>query len=328
MEFPIELRTAIEMNTTGMKLDQMKQIAGELSSRYRTESGEGKKLLTKDSEAAVYAVVRMPATFGAVRSALAYALEADGIRISSLLDVGAGTGAASWAADALLDLERITCLEREEAMRKLGKALMKEGSPSLQNAEWKSADLISEDIGESGDLVVASYMLNELAPENRRKVLDKLWQAAERMLLIVEPGTPEGYRQLQDAREYLLAEGAHIAAPCPHESACQMGEADWCHFTCRVARSRLHRQLKGGDVPYEDEKFSYMAFTKSETGHAAARILRHPYSEKGRISLELCSGQGIGKTVIKKRDGSLFSRARKAACGDSFVQPQGGIRKE
>lgn len=318
MEFPLELRNAVEHFAAGMKPEQMKQISKNLSNRYRKESGAGKKLLTEDMEAVVYAIVRMPATFGAVYSALVYAIETSEFEASSLLDVGAGTGAVSWAAQILLNLDTITCLERENAMQNLGKALMQEGSEALRNARWISADLVSGDIVETADLVTASYVLGELSPENRVRVLDRLWQATEGMLLIVEPGTPEGYRQLQTAREYLLAKGAHLAAPCPHERPCPMKQDDWCHFTCRVSRSRLHRMLKEGDVPYEDEKFCYMAFTRFETEKASARILRHPYVGKGQISLDLCSKAGIGKTVIRKKEGSLFKEARKAACGDSI----------
>ena len=246
MEFPLELRNAVEHFAAGMKPEQMKQISKNLSNRYRKESGAGKKLLTEDMEAVVYAIVRMPATFGAVYSALVYAIETSEFEASSLLDVGAGTGAVSWAAQILLNLDTITCLERENAMQNLGKALMQEGSEALRNARWISADLVSGDIVETADLVTASYVLGELSPENRVRVLDRLWQATEGMLLIVEPGTPEGYRQLQTAREYLLAKGAHLAAPCPHERPCPMKQDDWCHFTCRVSRSRLHRMLKEG----------------------------------------------------------------------------------
>ena len=66
---------------------------------------------------------------------------------------------------------------------------------------------------------------------------------------------------------------------------------DWCHFTCRVPRSQLHKLLKQGDAPYEDEKFAYLALAKSETNKPEARILRHPKIAKGRITLELC-GRG------------------------------------
>lgn len=325
MELPFELKMAIEKQTEGMRITEMKQIAGELSHRYRTKSGKGKVLLAEEKEAAVYSAVRMPATFGAVFSALNYVLETVNLKAASLLDVGAGTGAAAWAADALLELQTITCMEREAAMRKVGKSIMQQGSSVLQRAEWISGDLIFDNIMQA-DLVIASYVLNELLGENFLKTIDKLWQAAEELLLIVEPGTPQGYKRLRMAREYLLSKGADIAAPCPHNMGCPMppavaslnSENDWCHFTCRIARSRLHRQLKDGEVPYEDEKFSYMAFTKKQAKKVPARILRHPYIGKGYISLEVCNADGIETTVIRKKDKDIYKKAKKVQCGDSI----------
>ena len=74
-----------------------------------------------------YAATRMPATFGAVYAALFAALTEADLSPKTLLDVGAGTGAACWAAAALCDFSRITCLERESAMKNLGQALMRGG---------------------------------------------------------------------------------------------------------------------------------------------------------------------------------------------------------
>lgn len=318
MEFPFELKMAIEKQTNKLNINQMKEISGELSERYRNESGKGKKLLTRDDEAIVYSAVRMPATFGAVSKALEYALNTCDLDIKTLLDVGAGTGAGSWAANSLLRLEEVTCLERESAMRNLGQGLMKE-SPFLgNNAKWISTDIIEDSINYSADLVIASYVLNELSDEKRNEVLEKLWKATKKMLLIVEPGTPVGFNQLKKARTILLEKEAHIAAPCPHENMCALVGDDWCHFTSRVQRSKLHKMIKKADVPYEDEKYSYVAFTKSETNPVEARILRHPYIEKGKITLEICSSDGKENLIVKKKDGSLFKKAKKSKCGDGI----------
>ena len=108
MDLPIALKTASEKLVVGYKQAQLKKIAQDLSDRYRNESGAGKVLLSKDIEAAVYALVRMPATYGAVSDALSYSLEYFNGEIKTLLDVGAGSGAATWAAQAQLPLERIT----------------------------------------------------------------------------------------------------------------------------------------------------------------------------------------------------------------------------
>lgn len=319
MDLPIELKNASEKLVVGYKQAQLKKIAQDLSDRYRNESGAGKILLSKDIEAAVYALVRMPATYGAVSDALHYALEFyKGDNIRSLLDVGAGSGAATWAAHAQLSLEQITCIEREGAMRRIGEKLMKEGSQELSSARWISSDLTSSKVTVSADLVVSSYVMNEMAKKDRQFVLDNLWSAAKEMLLIVEPGTPAGFAVLKDTREYLLNKGAHIVAPCPHENKCRLAEDDWCHFTCRVQRSKIHKILKDADVPYEDEKYTYMAYVKEEYTHAKSRILRHPYIDKGQVSLEICSATENKSVAVKKKDGKLFKTARKAKHGDSI----------
>ena len=89
----------------------------------------------------------MPATYGAVYSALNYTLDLYNFSIDSLLDVGAGTGAASWAADSLINLEKVVCLEREEAMRKVGKKIMNySDSEVLCNSQWKEFDFTKTSI--------------------------------------------------------------------------------------------------------------------------------------------------------------------------------------
>ena len=155
----------------------------------------------------------MPATYGAVHPALSSALAAlgEGGRLPrgplSLLDLGAGTGAASWAAAGLLELSSISCLEYAPSMEAVGKSLMRRGEGPLKGARWKRADLASQPIGEEADVVIASYMLNELEQSAGLRAAEKAWQAAGKLLLLVEPGTPEGYGVLRGIREALLRRG-------------------------------------------------------------------------------------------------------------------------
>ena len=118
--FPQELNAALEALISGRDNAQLGRDAQTISENYRLRTGTGGRLLTKESEAAAYAAARMPATYAAAQAALEEALAASGMEIHSLVDCGAGTGAATWAAAGLLDLERIICLEREEAMRAVG----------------------------------------------------------------------------------------------------------------------------------------------------------------------------------------------------------------
>ena len=319
MEFPTALRTALEESLLGQKQSLLTREAQALSERYRMQTGRGRRLLTEDLQAAAYAAVRMPATFGAVCRALEWTLAGTSLRPSTLLDAGAGTGAASFAAAEYLPLRHVSCLEREGAMSRLGRHLMdRAGSGVLQQADWQACDLSREDVPHSAGLVVASYVLGEMESADRVHTVDKLWNASAQLLLIVEPGTPAAFSQLREIRTHLLGQGAHLIAPCPQQGDCPVCGADWCHFTCRVARSKLHRQLKGGDAPFEDEKFCYLAFARTEPARASARIRRHPRIETGKIMLELCTADGLEQCVVRKRDGSAFKRARKSRCGDAW----------
>lgn len=318
MELPIKLQLAVESQTVLTKHDKLVQDAQSISEKYRTKSGQGKRLITTSNEAVAYSVVRMPATYGAVHSALKNTLDKINCEIKTLTDVGAGTGAATLACDSLLDLNNIICLERESAMLSLGQMIMCNGSEALSKAKWLQFDIIKDAICEKTDMVVSSYMLNELDDNSRIKAIDKLWNASNKLLLIVEPGTPVGFSHLKKAREYLLTKGGHVVAPCTHEDKCKLEEDDWCHFTCRIQRSKLHKKLKDGDSPYEDEKFAYLAVTHEKYDNAQTRVLRHPIVEKGRVSLVLCTNKNIEKLVISKKDGELYKKARKVQCGEEI----------
>lgn len=319
MELPYALKAAIEEKCAAHSTGDLIAAARNISERYRNESGHGKRLLTQDVEALSYAVVRMPATFGAVSSALSSTLACFGAPVSTVLDVGAGTGAATWALREMLEGNvSFTCLEREEAMICLGSALMAEDE-ALSEVHWVRHDLAATPVTHRADLVIASYALNELSEEKRAEVLRNLWDCAEKLLVIVEPGTPVGFAQLRAAREKLIGWGGYVAAPCVHQEKCPLPEDDWCQFTARVARSRLHKLLKGGDVPYEDEKFSYLAVAKDMASPAECRILRHPQKESGRITLRLCTAEGIQDKAVTKKQGELFKRARKADSGEAFL---------
>lgn len=321
MELPQALKSAIEQMAEGVSRAKLTDAAGKTSERYREGLGRGTRLVTTDIEAAAYAAARMPATFGAVSTALRHALALVDIPENvTLTDVGAGTGAGSWAAAEEMSLSKVTCLEREKAMRDIGSGLMKEADDeALANADWREFDLTADVPIQSADVVLASYVLNELKEADRLKAAERLFEAAGSLLLIVEPGTPEGWKQLMQIRDVLIAKGAHIAAPCPHMDRCPITEGDWCHFTCRIARSRLHKALKTGDAPYEDEKFSYLALTKAPAKMAKGRVVRHPVIEPGRITLKVCGEKGIEQLSVRKKD-AMFKWARKASCGDALPE--------
>lgn len=316
MEFPLEIRSEIERLLAEENTNRLSKAAEDISRRYRANSGSGKRLATDRREILAYAAVRMPATFGAVSRALELTLEhipEERHSFTSVLDVGAGTGAASIAAFCAAGCGEFRCIEREPEMMALGKRLTE---VSGLDAEWISGDITAGFAG-SAELVMCSYCLNELAQSARNAAVMRLWESTQRLLLIVEPGTPEGFANILVAREQLISAGAQIAAPCPHGETCALAAGDWCHFTARVARSRLHKQLKGGDVPYEDEKFCFLAASRELIEPCFARVLRHPEINSGHIGLKLCTAEGIRERTVTRKD-PQFKAARKSNVGDSF----------
>ncbi len=311
MEFPHEIREYVEELAAGRK--DLPRAVELLSQRYRGESGSRKPLLNGDLDVLAYAAVRMPATFGAASKALELTLDHFNGDIDSILDAGAGTGAASLAAYLLTGCGDVTCVEREQGMINIGAELSKRCGADFR---WIRRD-VAGGLERHADLVISAYCLNEMTASGRRAVLEELWSAADKLLVIIEPGTPEGFSQLKQARALLTELGGYIAAPCPQIGECPLTEGDWCHFTARIARSRLHKRLKGGEVPYEDEKFGFIAVSREKCDPCCARILRHPRVDSGRITLRLCTAQGIEERVVTKKS-PLFKTARKSSGGESF----------
>ena len=316
---PAALTAALYDITAEMDSTRLEKDAKNISEAYRMRTGTGKRLLTRESEAAAYAAARMPATYEAARAAILSALDASGLAPRTLLDCGAGTGAATWAADDLLTLERVTCLEREDAMRSVGGALMRSAIGTLERADWQAFDLTDGKPLPQAEMVVEGYMLGELAEEMRLPVARKLWDACTQMLVLIEPGTPQGFANLAAVRRELAGLGAHVAAPCPAGNGnCPMTGKDWCHFAVRVQRTKLHKALKGGDAPYEDEKFCYLALTREKPASACgARVLRHPLIAPGKITLTLCEGNEKKTRIVTKKD-LLWKQARKTGAGDAL----------
>ena len=292
-------------------------VSKTITDNYHSADKTSRRLISDEIQALVYAAVRMPATYAAVRNALENSIMYNDVIIDTVIDVGAGTGAASLAAADVFEPGHISLIEREDCMRKCGTEIFASmQSKFLEEAEWYSEDILNGNTDRHADLVMSSYMINEIKLQDREAVFDRLWNMTDKMLLIVEPGTMEGFEVISHAREYFLSKGLHIAAPCTHENKCRLDEDDWCHFSVRVARSRIHKLIKEADVPYEDEKFSYIAIVRDGMTSDGMRVLRHPDIRKGNIGLRVCDSQGIRNITITKKAGELFKKARKSSAGD------------
>jgi ribosomal protein RSM22 (predicted rRNA methylase) len=320
MEMPLPLRRAIDRALNGVALADLAVSAAELSQRYRGQRRDGRFYVVSDRDALAYLAVRLPATYAAVRASLAAIADVrPDFAPQTALDVGAGPGTAVWAAaDCWPALADALLIEASPIFRACGEQLAADAlRPQIT---WRLADVAADAIDcAPRDLVTAAYVLNELAPDVQRKVLRQLWRATADMLVVVEPGTPAGWQRVLAARNQLIADGACVIAPCPHADTCPLQPPDWCHFAARVARSRAHRQAKGAEVPWEDEKFSYVAVSRQPAPAAAARVIARPRKASGRVTLKLCRPDGAaGDQLFSRRDGAPFKRAWRSDWGSSL----------
>ena len=315
MKIPELLENAIEEKLNHVKLTELKQYASRLSEKYMHQERTGDTLLDTELEALAYSIMRMPATYGAVYTALKNTLERIDGNIQSVLDIGAGTGAATWAISELLETKNMKCFEREQVMLELGKAFMSQ-NPKLKDILWDYMDIVEDNLDVKADLVVTSYMLNEIKPENRKSVIDKLIKSSNHIVLMIEPGTPEGLKNIKEVQKIGIDNGLHIIAPCTFQGICPLPDDDWCHSIVRMERTKVHKVLKNADLPYEDEKFSYIAISKENYNNMGIRILRHPMIEKGKVTLKVCHNGKIEEMVVTKKDKELFKMVKKKKCGD------------
>ena len=317
MELPLDIKSTLESLLDGYPRDIIKDSAKRIIDRYNNIDNSNNNHIDNDIDTKVYSVIRYPATFKAFSSALSYSISHYIGDIKTAIDFGAGSGAASLATLLNLNLESITLLEKEQTMIDIGEYLFK--SIHLDNkVKYTKSDITIDKYDIHSDLVYSSYVLNELDKSNIYIVLDKMWDCTNQILVVVEPGTPKGFEIIKIVREYLLNKGGYILAPCPHMDKCPMSYNDWCHFSTRVSRSKLHKELKSGNAPYEDEKYTYIAFSKSPCTRCNNRILRHPQISSGFITLEACSKDGLKQIKVTKKDRDLYKNSRKADVGDEI----------
>jgi ribosomal protein RSM22 (predicted rRNA methylase) len=316
MQLPPALRQAVDAAHEGIPRASLAAAHDALSQRYRGEVRDGRVHLADDLSASAYLAARLPATYAAIRAALgAVAERRPDFAPRSLLDFGAGPGTALWAArDCWPDLDAALLIESSAAIRTFGASVAKESG--VARIDWQSTLTASP----PHDLVTIAYVLDELDPAQRSPLLGRVWSLTGDTLLIVEPGTPEGWRRVLDARTRLLETGAaHLVAPCPHHAACPLVAPDWCHFSRRVARSRVHLSAKEAEVPWEDEKFIYLAVSRRAAELPAARVIAQPRPGSGKVELKLCTADGSARTeLMTKRQGDRFKAARRADWGDAF----------
>lgn len=328
MQLPSTLRHTLEICAAAFPRSELERASSQLSERYRRlEKADTMLGIISAAEAMAYGATRLPATYCASSKALeTLKLSLPNFSPASVLDVGAGPATALFAAlEHWPTIAAAALIEPNLHLLTLGKELLQTCHPNLHPA-WRQAGITALTlVNEQHDLVLSGYVLNEIEQEKGKKevlsTVQKLWQATTGALVIVEPGTPAGYSTLIYVREWLIGAGAFIAAPCTHSKPCpliQKTPQKWCHFSVRVERSKLHRQVKqDADLSYEDEKFSYIVATRQQPIMPTTRLIGHPRGTRV-VEVDVCANSGEVKHLAIAKSHPQHKAFRKAEWGDGM----------
>lgn len=315
------LRAALAKAVGGVPARELAAATEALVARYRAVAAASAPILASRVHVVAYAAYRMPATTAAMRRVLGV-VAGSGFEPTTLLDLGGGTGASAWAAaEASPTLREITVLDQVRDALDLGRSLVSDVPSEALRAARFERGLVDDLPAGTADLVTVSYVLSELSEAQQERLVAEA-TGRGRVVAVAEPGTPDGYARILRVRQQLLDAGWRLLGPCPHELDCPLAQGDWCHFAARLSRSAEHRRLKGAELSYEDEKFSWVAATAPGVvarPPSAGRVLRHPLKRKGFVEFQVCRPDGTaGREVISKKAGTRYRAARDTDWGDEL----------
>ncbi|RIB08287.1 mitochondrial small ribosomal subunit Rsm22-domain-containing protein [Gigaspora rosea] len=294
-------------------------------------------------ESLAYVSGYLPITYGPIYNVL-YELSTrlPDFSPKNVMDFGTGPGTVIWAAHEIWgsNIENFLGIDISEAMLRMAENILSYQN-KIQNIEFKK--YITYDPKTRYDLVVSAFTFNELPNDNiRQSILESLWNKTEDTLVLIEKGTPAGFRIIAEARKKILLSSTKLQAECPHDGECPLIESrNWCHFSQRINRpSYLMQTKKVVGNNYEDSKYSYVILRRgprprvqAETSKTLeklthfsteafhwARLILPPIKRSGHIVMDYCSNTGKRNAIVLLlSQGKVpYRDARKAMWGDLF----------
>ena len=277
---------------------------------------------------AAYGLFFFPENFARIQFVIAELLQR-GWRPSSqlsVLDLGAGAGAAAMSISQMLEPHSISvkALAVDQSQRSLDVSiqLVKDLSVHWSNLEWRThqADILRE-IPKSErkwDVIVMSFALNEADStdsELRRMVSRCGAELSDNgFLLILEPASQTSSESLERLRDAIdETTGLHIWAPCLHEFQCPLLKTKkfWCHevrkWDAPAALQYLNRKLQR-DISVL--KFSFLVLAKKSPpavlpSKNAFRLISPVTRAKGKWIWQGCASDGDAHDyqLLKKQGG-------------------------
>ena len=280
------------------------RVLGDVREHVLNDAAEHAYLIDPSSQAA-YAVGLAPRTLAAVLHELP---RVDGSM--RVLDLGAGTGAASLAC-ALKGARRFVLVDHApSALENARTLLMDAGAEKVDVVVGNLAkpDTVSMPLSE---IVIFAFSLLEAAGDDEARAQKLLRMALSRVapggvLLLVDSAQKSRARMVNALRSVVMEAGHSIHAPCPHEAACPalLRDRDFCHaampwglpddFVNVGERAGLHRHR----LTYS---FLLVGKTPVATHPPRLRVIGEVLKEKGRSRVAVCTHTEVRELMVLSR---------------------------
>ncbi|KAF9021737.1 Rsm22-domain-containing protein [Hymenopellis radicata] len=272
-----------------------------------------------ERDGTAFATVALPAHYSAILSVLTHARHRLGPtwQVDRVVDWGAATGSALWAAlhtfqrDIETPLEDVKAAEstvktymgidKRAGLTDIGKRILRE-IPIAPGADFSfrkghpypSLDRVPN------TLAISAFSLSvQPSDQHRKQIIQEMWDSGAETIVLIDHATKPGFAAIVESREALLnrshdaadadgdpempklnrGESVHVVAPCPHEKECPLvGSKLQCRFGQRLQRPNFVRRTKHSGVGHEDTLYSYVVLRR---GPRPERVSMH--SEVGRV---------------------------------------------
>ena len=303
MILPVDLQEKINSLYSSINKQVLTDSRKGLTSRYKQTKESGKSLIDSKTDGIVYAISRMPATYCVVHTLLDLLIEQGFIEdVSTVFDVGSGTGAGYFATKDVLPDAEISLFERDMNMTQTFKQLE-------ENKAVQRFDFIKDEFESKADLVMTSYVFSEMNEEGRVNSVKKMIDASNKYVLLIDTGTPRTYENFMKIKRLVKEWGWSVVAPCGTDK-CGL-KNDYCQFYARVERSSLQKMAKDASLSYEDEKNFYLLLAKNNVKKEGSRVIRRPTIKTNVTELKVCDFNGVREVFVTKKNKDIYKKSKK-----------------
>ncbi|EPZ31457.1 Ribosomal protein Rsm22, bacterial-type domain-containing protein [Rozella allomycis CSF55] len=294
-------------------------------------------------ESMIYCAWQLPFTFGPILRVLNEIKSRNPDYVpKSILDVGTGPGTCLAANEVWGDVKEMIGMDTSSDMIAMAENLNTERKVSNAHVVFKRCKNFNrETIKEPRhDVVISSFVLLEIPEEKTRlEFYDRLWNQTSDFLVLIERGSPQGFKYIAEARKYLL-ERENGPMQGLYTSMDENGEESIYKIVPQLKGERAHvfapqniSNYKENKVP---QKFSYVVLRKKprpDNEHNAdltfpenlanksahwPRITRETMKRGGHVIVDVCDNDATMKRLLctKTQGTSVFKESRKSRWGD------------